>query len=246
MSNKKSLVVLLIVLCAMLLTTGCQVLRPTKYEDVFERYYLTTLNISNSSDVISAIHDDEGAELVSQSEGVVVSWGEKKNTSVIWFNAIAFNEDDMTATRKYGFVVDEKAKSYYVRSVLNMRFDAELIMDPAVLDAPYVNTNARRIAVMREVQKKFDLDTIQVVGDSQVLDSSSAMIKQVFKRVLYQLGHSPALAARMNKLSGMKFDHMNFGAGRIRLLIEGNVVKLKFKVGSYVRDFEDHLDVIAM
>jgi len=242
--NKKSLVLLLIVLCAMLLTTGCQV--QPKYEHIFERYYLTALNISNSSDVISAIRDDEGAELVSQSESVVASWGEKKNTSIMWFNAVAFNEEDMTAVRKYGFVVDEKAKSYYFLSALNMRFDAELIMSSDVLDAPYADANARKIAVLRQVLKKFGEDVIQLTGDSQILDSSSAMIKQVLKRILYQLDHSPALAVRFEELEGMKFDQMNFGDGRVRMLIEGNLVKLKFKVGSYVRDFEDHLDVITM
>ncbi|MBW8034993.1 MAG: hypothetical protein FVQ79_04990 [Planctomycetes bacterium] len=244
MRNKKSLVLLLIVLCAMLLTTGCQV-RP-KYDHIFERYYLTALNISNSSDVMSAIRDDEGAELVSQSESVVASWGEEKNTSIMWFNAVAFNEEDMTAVRKYGFVVDEKAKSYYFLSVLNMRFDAELIMSPDVLDAPYADANARKIAVLRQVLKKFGEDVIQLTGDSQILDSSSAMIKQVLKRILYQLDHSPALAVRFEELEGMKFDQMSFGDGRVRMLIEGNLVKLKFKVGSYVRDFEEHLDVITM
>jgi len=242
--NRKLLVVSLIVLCSMLLMAGCQ--SESKYESIFERYYLTALNISNSSDVISAIRDDEGAELVSQSESVVASWGEAKNTSIMWFNAIAFNEEDLTAVRKYGFVVDEKAKSYRFLSVLNMRFDAELIMNPDVLDAPYVDANARKIAVLRQVLKKFGDDIIQITGDSQVLDSSSAMVKQVLKRILYQLDHSPALAGRFEKLEGMKFDQMNFGDGRVRMLIEGDLVKLKFKVGSYVKDFEEHLDVIAM
>lgn len=244
MCNRKLLVASLFVFCAMFFTTGCQT--TPKYESIFERYYLTTLNVSNSSDVISAIRDDEGAELVSQSQSVVASWGEKKNTSIIWFNAIAFNEDDMTAVRKYGFVVDEKAKSYYVLSVLNMRFDAELIMGPDVLDAPYADANAKKIAVLREVLKKFKEDAAQVTGDSQVLFSSSAMVNQVLERILYQLDHSPALAARFERMEGMKFDQMNFGDGRVRMLIEGNLIKLKFKVGSFVKDFEEHLDVIAM
>ncbi|MCK5175952.1 MAG: hypothetical protein KAR47_21335, partial [Planctomycetes bacterium] len=242
--NKKSLVVLLVVLCAMLLMTGCQ-LRP-KHEGIFERYYLTTLNVSNSADVMSAIRDDEDAELISQSESVIASWGEKKKTSIAWFNAIAFDEEDMTAVRKYGFVVDEKTKSYYAFSVLNMRFDAELIMSPDVLEAPYANANAKKIAVIREVLDRFDADIMQITGDSQILDSSSLKIRQVLKGILYQMDHSPALAARLHEFEGMKFDEMNFGKGRVRMLIEGNTIKLKIKVRSYVRDFEDHLDVYAM
>ena len=235
---------MLIVLCAMLLMTGCQ--SQPKHEGIFERYYLTTLNVSNSADVMSAIRDDEDAELISQSESVIASWGEKKKTSIAWFNAIAFDEENMTAVRKYGFVVDEKAKSYYAFSVLNMRFDAELIMSPDVLEAPYANANAKKIAVIREVLDRFDADIMQITGDSQILDSSSLKIRQVLKGILYQMDHSPALAARLHEFEGMKFDEMNFGKGRVRMLIEGNTIKLKIKVGSYVRDFEDHLDVIAM
>jgi len=232
-------------LCSMLLT-GCYI--GSDYSEVFERYYLTTLNISDSSSVMSAIRDDEGAELLSQSESVVASWGQKKNSSIVWFNAVAFDEDKLTAVRKYGFVTDEKGKGSRLLKigVVNLRFDAEMIVGSDLLEAPYANDNAMKIAVLREVLKRFDGDISQLTGDSQTLDSSSALVKQVLKRVLYQLDHSPALAANLEEMSGMKFDHMNFGEGRIRMLITDNIVKVKIKVGSIVEDFEKHLDVVTM
>lgn len=246
MYNKKLLVVAFLLLCGMLMT-GCYN-RGSEYPEIFERYYLTTLKVSDSSSVMSAIRDDKEAELVSQSESVVASWGKKGGTAILWFNAVAFDEDELTAVRKYGFVVDEKAKGsrLFNVDVLNLRFDAELIVGSDVMEAPYANANARKIAVLREVTKRFNGDLLQLKGDSQSLDSSSALVNQVLKRILYQLDHSPALAARFEEMSGMKFDHMNFGEGRIRMLIEEDIVKVKIKAGSIVEDFENHLDVIMM
>jgi hypothetical protein len=243
--DNKKLLVMMLLLCTMFMT-GCY--KGSDYAEIFERYYLTTLNISDSSSVMSAIRDDEGAELISQSESVVASWGQKKGTAILWFNAVAFNEDELTAVRKYGFVADEKAKGSKLLNidVLKLRFDAELIIGSGVLEAPYANNNALKIAVLREVVTKFKGDLSQITGDSQVLDSSLALVQQVLGQILYRLDHSPALAARMEEMSGMKFDHMNFGEGRIRMLIEENIVKVKIKVGSVVDDFESHLDVITM
>ena len=106
MCNKKLLVVMFL-LCSMLMT-GCY--KGSDYSEIFERYYLTTLNISDSSSVMSAIRDDDEAELLSQSESVVASWGQKEEMAILWFNAVAFDEDELTAVRKYAFVTDEKAK----------------------------------------------------------------------------------------------------------------------------------------
>lgn len=232
-------------LCSMLMT-GCYI--GSDYSELFERYYLTTLNISDSSSVMSAIRDGEGVELLSQSESVVASWGQKKNAAIVWFNAVAFDEEKLTAVRKYGFVTDEKAKGSKLLKigVVNLRFDAELIVGSDILEAPYANNNAMKKAVLSEVLKRFDEDLSQLTVDAQVLDSSSALAKQVLKQVLYQLDHSPALAARLEETSGMKFDHMNFGEGRIRMLITDGIVKVKIKVGSIVKDFEKHLDVVTM
>lgn len=245
MYNKKLSVVMLLFLCSMLMT-GCY--KGSDYSEIFERYYLTMLNVSDSSSVMSAIRDDKEAELVSQSESVVASWGQKQGMKILWFNAVAFDEDELTAVRKYGFVTDEKARGFKLLNidVLKLRFDAELIIGSDVFEAPYANNNARKVAVLREVVKRFAGDLSQITGDSQVLNTSLLMVQQVLGRILYQLDHSPGLAARLEEMSGMKFEHMNFGEGRIRMLIEGNIVKVKVKVGSVVDNFENHLDVITM
>jgi len=56
---------------------------------IFDRYELTTLKQSTSSDVLSIIQDSK-TELLTQSESIVASWGEKKKGSVLWFNMVAF------------------------------------------------------------------------------------------------------------------------------------------------------------
>ena len=66
---------------------------------IFDRYELTKLKQSTSSDVLSIIQDSK-TELLTQSESIVASWGEKKKGSVLWFNMVAFHEYALTAARK--------------------------------------------------------------------------------------------------------------------------------------------------
>jgi len=215
---------------------------------IFDRYELTTLKQSTSSDVLSIIQDSK-TELLTQSESIVASWGEKKKGSVLWFNMVAFHEEDLTATRKYSFVANERAKGYFVKPMQRLRFDAELVLDLKILEEPYADRNAMRIAILREVLTRFSEDADELTFDSRTLMSESMMVKQVLNIVLTKLEQSPALAIHLPEMGGLDFDHMTLGPGRIRMLIEDDIVKVKAKVGKdwFNRQlFERHPDVVNM
>ena len=229
------------------LLAGCG--RPlTTYESVYERYYATTIGLSTSADVLAIIRDRD-KELVSQSESVVAAWGkERKHDRTHWFNMVAFDQDSAVAVRKYGFILEETAWGPNRRPQPGLRFDAELVLDAEVLGEPFAGANAKRIAVLRSVAAHFSRDAQEVRHDSATLHSSSAMVNQALNNVLVKLIQSPAEAARLDEPQGMSFDHITLGESHIRMLIHGDVVKLKIKAGKpwFRVPFEEHSDVIYM
>lgn len=205
---------------------------------------MSSLKISKSSDVIPMIKAEN--ELVSQSENAIASWGKRSGGKIIWFNAVAFNEQDSTAIRKYGFISNEKAHSWFNLLGQTLRFDAEAVVDPEVLDAPYANESAKKIAVLESLLDDFSEDFEELSSDSQTLKSASMMAKQVMKTLLTDLEQSPALAQNLDKPGGMDFDHLNYDEGKVRMLIRDDIVKFKAMTGKSIRNFEKKLDVKSM
>ena len=247
--------ILMMAIVAMAMTGCCKPL--DHYEDVFSRYYSTTLKTSTSADVLSTIQDTDD-ELLSQSESVVAAWGKEGKTKdkirTHWFNMVVFDEDAMTAERKYGFILEETNKGLNRTPLPALRFDAEVVMDKAVLNDAYAGNNAKRIAILKAIQSQFADDAGELTHDSNTLRSSTIMVQQALKTVLTRLMSSPAEAAYLPRLEGMEFDHMTLGQSRIRMLIEEDVVKVKIKCskrwfeGCYAEGtpFEEHPDVINM
>ena len=243
-----------IVLTATALTfTGCGSSLNT-YEPVFDRYYSTTLKLSTSMDVLAMIQDPE-TEMVSQSDSVVAAWGvEGKKDRTHWFNMVAFDEEQMNAVRKYGFILEETQSGWNQKPEPALRLDAAYVMDADLLDAPYANNNEKKIALLTAALDLFGQDSQDVVLDSLSFRNSTIMVKQALKSVLTRLDISPAYAAKLPLLEGMEFDHPTLGEGHIRMIIEDDIVKIKIKAGKawfkkgWILDdpFEEHLDVNYM
>ena len=238
----KSLCLTVAIVCCVVLV-GCQVTIPDR--DVFGRYYLTTLRFSTSADTLSVIADNE-KELLSQSQSVVASYGQKKDAAELWFNMVAFDEARLTAVRKYAFLVDESTRPYLVARRRKLRFDARVVVDAKVLAEPFDNENARNIAILDDVSNKFSEDIAQLAFDSTDLQSAAMLMKHVFNTVLRQLDDSPASAVRLAGAAGMEFDHMNLGKGHIRMVRYNDMVSVKIKIGQAAKGFENQPDVKNM
>ena len=151
---------------------------------------------------------------------------------MLWFSAVAFDEDLLTAKRKYSFVADERIKGYFVLPAQKLRFDAQAVIDPKVLAEPYANENARRIAVLKQLLTDYSSDIVQLTPDSQTLTSGSMMARRVVNMVITKLEQNPAYAIKLDEPNGLDFDHVMFGKGQARLTIEGDIATLTIKVGT--------------
>ncbi len=197
---------------------------------LLDRYEQIVLRESSSAEVLSVIQQQ--GDFLSQSESVVAAWGDKRKGSMLWFSAVAFDEDLLTAKRKYSFVADERIKGYRLIPARKLRFDAQAVIDPKVLAEPYANENARRIAVLKQLLTDYSSDIVQLTPDSQVLDSGSMMAKRVINTVITRLEQNPAYAIKLDEDYGLDFDHIMFGKGRARLVITDDIADLTIKVGT--------------
>ncbi len=194
-----------------------------------EAYHKIYLNKSTSADVLEDIKQ-YGSELVSQSESVVASWGEKKNTSQFWLTMAAFDEENFTVTRKYFLAVDEKPWHPFAEGQ-KLRFDTEMIVAEATLSEPYPDENQKRIAIFTKALNNTRDDIAQIRQDSKVLDTEAMMINQTMERIIYVLKASPALAVRLDEPNGLDFDHPTLEKGRVGMTVADNIAKIKIRIG---------------
>ena len=206
-------------------------------EQVYAVYNQIELRNSDSADVLATIPLSE-VELLSQSKSVVASAGQKKKGYKSWFNMVAFDENELTVTRKYIFMVDEKPKVLFVEPWTYAKFDCEMVLDSKILDEPYANDNARKIAILEQVLKNFQKDMSEVSPDNKVLATSGMVINQAIRTVLVKLEPSPALASRLSDETGLGFRHPSLDKGRIQMDIVNDVVTVKVRMGSAVKKFK--------
>lgn len=236
-------------LCLIVALFGCAILagcdEVMKDRDVFGRYYVTTLKVSTSADVLETVAANN-KELISQSPNVVASWGQQNNAEKLWFNMVAFEQEKSTAARKYALLVDENAGSYIVTPKRRLRFDAASVVDKDLLTDAFGSENARSIAVLKAVRESFVNDARQVTLDGDDLRSAVMVTQHVFASILTQLDKSPALASRLAQEDGMSFDEINLGKGRIRMLIRDDVATVKVRIGEGIEGFKNEPDVKNM
>jgi hypothetical protein len=232
---------LLAVLCFCALC-GCSYVEPAgsllpPYEDA-SGYRQTKLKESSSADVLAVITKPKD-ELLSQSKSVVASLGHKKGGHKLWCNMVAFDENELTAKRKCFFLVDEKAESFLMWPKRRLIFDTEMVLEAEVLDEPYANENARRIAILRQVMESTRQDVDEVTPDNKMIGICGGLINQTLTTVLQRLEESPVLASKLSDDKGFGFDHITLGKGNIAMNVTDDIVKVKVRLGSFVWTFED-------
>ena len=229
----------------LLALSGCPVVeyltpeKPTRHnEQISECYSLIKLKTSTSAEVLEIIHMP-GNELLSQSKSVIVSSGQKKGGYKNWLNMVAFDENEPTARRKYLLIADEKPKVLLVEPREGLIFNCEMVIGSDVLGKPYSNENARRLAILKQVQENVRKDTDEVSKDNKTIAVCGMLINQAIETVLLNLDESPALAARLDEPRGVKFEHTSFDKGKIQMVITDDIASVKMKLGSFARHFED-------
>lgn len=239
-----------LLLCVAVLSvvlSGCSSVDPIDHAGIFGRYDKTVLKQSTSADVLSYIQDTK-TEHLSQSESVLASWGNDWDSRTHWFNMAAFDEEQLTATRKYVFTQEDyRGPNTKPRSIL--RLDASAVIDSQTLNAAYPTQNQKSVEILKKLRTSFLDDSKSVDFESQKLQSSSMMAAQTFNILLTMLTQSPAMAEDLTKPEGLEFNHMIHGTSRARMLIEGDIVKLKIKAGDgwfKHEPFEKHEDVKNM
>jgi hypothetical protein len=242
---------LLAVLCFCALC-GCSVPEQADFASPGDRtlstaYRKTTLKESTSADVLAIITepDEETQEepeqgLISQTKNIIALQGTNKKGYKMWFNLIAFDENETTASRKSFFVIDEKTESLLIWPRRRFVFKTEMVLEPKVLNEPYANEDARQIAILKQVSENMRKDVAEVAEDNKKIGICGMMVNQTLGTVLYRLEQSPVLTSRMNDLdSGLKFNHMTLGDGKITMDVNDDIASVKVKLDNYVWSGED-------
>ncbi|MHC4735002.1 MAG: hypothetical protein ACYTDW_11185 [Planctomycetota bacterium] len=223
---------------------GCAVVeyfKPEKppYDELLSQsYYVTQLKSSTAADVLAVINMPE-YELLSQSRSVIASSGQKKKGHEIWFNMVAFDENTLTAKRKYFFLVDERPKSLWVQPKRKLSFDSEMVLGAELFNEPYANDNAKRTAMLRKVLVNVRGDMAEVDQEHRNLKTCGMLINQTIETILVKLDASPVLATKLNPAEGLDFDHITLGPGTIWMGIVGDIVNVRIRIDSYVRTHDD-------
>jgi len=211
---------------------------PPKAEEIADGYLGTELKVTDAAEVLNIIHMPEHTVL-SQSSSIVAASGQKNKGFRNWFNMVAFDEDDLMATRKYVFIMNERPKVLFNDTWPQFTYDSQCILPSETLDEPYADASSRRIAVLEYIKTTLAADMSEVKADNKNLAVLGMALNQTLGRVLIRLKDSPALATKLDDEKGLEFDHINMEKIKVRLVIEGDIVILKMRAGSCVNKFED-------
>ena len=230
-----------VVFCVLL--SGCSFFelfeeeQPPYDEELSAGYFKTILEQSGSADVLGTIHMPE-YEALSQSKSVIASVGQKSEGYKIWFKMAAFDENKLTAKRKYFFMIDEKGKALFGPK-RTLVFNCEAVLDREFLSEPYSSEGARKIAVMKQIQADILADVSEVSVDDKRLDVCGMLVNQTLETVLRKLDELPVQASKLSDGSGFDFDHITLGDGKARMYVIDDIVRLDIGISSLTWNFKD-------
>ena len=220
------------------LVAGCSVVTfltpegPPSNKEIYSLYRQTILKQSTSAGVLSAFGTPKYA-LLSQSKSIIALCGDKKKGKKMWFNMVSFDETELIAKRKYVFISDERPRQLFVEPWEGVDFGCQMVLSKDILDEPYANENARRVAILKQVEADTRKDTSEVGADNAMLSLCGMMAGQGMGTVLTKLSGSPALASRLGEPNGVEFEHISFDKCRLRMVIDNDVVMVRMRLGSF-------------
>ena len=182
-----------------------------------------------------------GAEVLSEGQNTVATVGQSKDGRRTWFNMVVFHEFKLNVIRKYFFIVDEGRTLLGIRSGRGMRFDCQIVLEKEVLEKFYASENARRIAILKHVSENLhgDIEELGVSTDSpnqnnKMLSVCGMLINQALELIVLKLDSSPVLATKLGGVDGVDFDHINFGEGKVRMIVQNDTATVAFRFGAFV------------
>ncbi len=245
--NKTRILFLLSAVLCLALSSGCWLIDlkdfvapegPPKLKEIARTYYLTELRHSTAADVLPLIYMPEYS-LLSQSTSILAAQGEKKRGYKLWFTMVSFDENDLLAKRKYLMIADEKPKVLIpTQPWAGFRFDGRLVLEGKVLEEPYADENARRVAMLKFAREAIHDDIAEVREDNKNYDVCGAMINLSLETVLTMLDHSPALAAKLSDAKGLDFEQRSFDSGKIGMTSDERTMTIRIRLGSFTGSFE--------
>lgn len=222
------------------------------YDKLAFPYANTQLKTSATLDVLNLARAPEyqfeqGAAdelLLTQSDTAVAFSGRSPDGRKFWLTMVVFDEYRLTATRKYFFLVDERAETapaaktqLFVPPRKGLVFDSEFVVDPEILTTPYATEEAQKIATVRWLAERFQKDMTALVGRSDapargsaLLSTAGMMMRQTFTGLLVDLDKSPGLAQKLADAGGVEFPHISMDKGRVRLLIQNDLAATTLRV----------------
>ncbi len=181
-----------------------------------------------------------GIEMLSQGQSIAASLGQGKDGRQTWFNMVTFDEYELDVIRKYFFVVDEEAARFPARFRQGLRFDCEMVLDEEILAESYTSENARRIAILRRVAENLRGDIAELAADAnspnqdnKMLSVCGMLLNQTLEMILVKLDASPVLAMKLSESPGVVFDHINFGEGRVLMVVVDDMVGVQLRIGAF-------------
>jgi len=247
----KTIKALILALCC--LAGGCEAIDfvtpegPPTNKQIYVQYRQTILNQSTSAEVLSQFGTPPYA-LVSQSKSIAALAGTTEQGHKMWFNMVTFDESELIAKRKYYFISHERPKHLFVEPWEGVDFGCKMVLSKEILGEPYADENARRIAILKKVDVDIRKDTGEVGMDNAVLNVGGMMAAQGVESLLVKLNASPALAARLSEPNGLEFEHINLDKGKLRMVIDEDIVTVKMHLGSYVKkwkaSFEEQMEAL--
>jgi len=231
--------------------SGCGARLP--YAKLVFPYENTQLKTSTTLDVLNAAKSpayqfekqDRAEELLlTQSDTAVAFSGRSADQRRWWVTVVVFDEYRLTATRKYFFLVDEKAETtpahsatYLVPRRKGLVFDAQFVVDPEILTTPYATEDTQKVAMIRRLAEQFQKDAAALVGGSDapargssLIPTAAMMMRQTFTGLLVELAKSPGLAQNLADPRGIEFPHISMNKGRVRLLTQDDLATMTLRV----------------
>jgi hypothetical protein len=213
-------------------------------QDLLATFNDTALGKSTSGDALAAVRYPEFQLVVNGQNGLAVS-GPRTAGSRTWLTLFSFG-DSLTVSGKYFFLINDKPTAFMYKKFIRARLDAEKIITPEVLAKNYSDEEARNVAILSDILTGFGAAAKEVKVSDTRTRSCAMAVHDLLSQILAKLAASPSEAMHFDNPAGIAFDHATMGPGRFRMIVEGDVVKLKVIVGSVSEDMASLPDVKNM